>query len=71
MVIVLLANLFLVRGSRFYAFTLLAQGIAYGLAALGLLGLTPRCWSGSSCTTARRRARPGPAPSAPRPPEEK
>jgi cellulose synthase/poly-beta-1,6-N-acetylglucosamine synthase-like glycosyltransferase len=42
MVIAILANLFLVRGSQFYAFTLVAQGIAYGLAALGLLGLTPR-----------------------------
>jgi cellulose synthase/poly-beta-1,6-N-acetylglucosamine synthase-like glycosyltransferase len=42
MVIALLVNLFLAGGSRFYAFTLVAQGIAYGLAALGLLGLTPR-----------------------------
>lgn len=42
MVVALVANLFLAPSSRFYALTLLAQCAAYALAALGLLGLTPR-----------------------------
>src|SRR5438477_7975263 len=42
MVIALLANLFLARGSTFFSLTLLAQCVAYALAALSLLGMTPR-----------------------------
>src|SRR5213082_1465425 len=42
MVVALLANLALAVHSRFFAVTLLGQCVAYALAALGLLGLTPR-----------------------------
>jgi cellulose synthase/poly-beta-1,6-N-acetylglucosamine synthase-like glycosyltransferase len=42
MVVALLTNLWLARGSRFFALILLAQCGAYALAALGLLGATPR-----------------------------
>ncbi len=42
MLVALLANLFLARGSTFFSVTLLAQCVAYALAALSLLGMTPR-----------------------------
>ena len=48
MVVALVANLFLAPGSRFFALALLGQCVAYGLAALGLLGLTPRKTRGIS-----------------------
>lgn len=48
MVIALVANLFLAPGGRFYAALLLGQGAVYGLAALGLLGMTPRRFRGVS-----------------------
>ena len=42
MVIALLTNLFLSAGSRFFATTMLVQSAGYALAALGLLGTSPR-----------------------------
>ncbi|HZX93823.1 MAG TPA: glycosyltransferase family 2 protein [Myxococcales bacterium] len=42
MVVALVANVFLARGSAFYSFTLVGQCLAYALAALSLLGMTPR-----------------------------
>jgi cellulose synthase/poly-beta-1,6-N-acetylglucosamine synthase-like glycosyltransferase len=42
MVVALLANLWLARSSRFFSLLLLGQCAAYALAALGLLGATPR-----------------------------
>jgi len=42
MVVALLANIFLARGSTFFTLTLLAQCTGYALAALSLLGTTPR-----------------------------
>ena len=42
MVVALLANLWLAGGSRFFALLLLGQVVAYALAAMGLLGMTPR-----------------------------
>src|SRR3954465_14741759 len=42
MVVALGANVFLARGSAFYSFTLVGQCLAYALAALSLLGMTPR-----------------------------
>ena len=42
MVVALLTNLWLAGGSRFYAVLLLGQVVAYALAAMGLLGMTPR-----------------------------
>src|SRR5439155_1037560 len=42
MVVALLANLALAVHSRFFAVVLLGQCVVYALAALGLLGLTPR-----------------------------
>jgi cellulose synthase/poly-beta-1,6-N-acetylglucosamine synthase-like glycosyltransferase len=52
MAVALLANLPLAFGSRFFAFTLLLQCIGYGLAALGLLGATPRRFRALSDTAA-------------------
>src|SRR5438270_9141608 len=42
MVVALLANLFLAHGSRFYSAILLGQCAAYALAAVALLGMSPR-----------------------------
>lgn len=42
MVVALFANVFLASQSRFFAVTLLAQCIGYGLAAMAMLGTTPR-----------------------------
>jgi cellulose synthase/poly-beta-1,6-N-acetylglucosamine synthase-like glycosyltransferase len=42
MLVALLANLWLARDSRFFAALLLGQCVAYALAAMGLLGMTPR-----------------------------
>jgi len=42
MVVALISNIFLARGGTFYSLALLAQGGAYTLAALSLLGMTPR-----------------------------
>src|SRR3954466_13827388 len=42
MVVALVANVFLVRAGTFYSLALLAQCAAYALAALSLLGTTPR-----------------------------
>lgn len=42
MVVALVANFFLAPGSHFYALLLLGQCTAYALAALSLLGLSPR-----------------------------
>ena len=42
MVVALLTNLLLAPGSRFYGALMLGQGVAYFLAALGLLGASPR-----------------------------
>ncbi|HYR19221.1 MAG TPA: glycosyltransferase family 2 protein, partial [Myxococcales bacterium] len=42
MVVALISNIFLVRAGTFYSLALLAQGGAYALAALSLLGMTPR-----------------------------
>lgn len=42
LVVALVANFFLARAGTFYAFALLVQCTAYGLAALSLLGATPR-----------------------------
>jgi hypothetical protein len=42
MVVALVANVFLARGSTFFTLTLLAQCAGYALAALSLLGTTPR-----------------------------
>jgi len=42
LLIALLANLWLARDSRFFSLLLLGQCGAYALAALGLLGMTPR-----------------------------
>ena len=42
MVVALVANVFLARGSRFYAVVLLGQCAAYALAAVALLGMSPR-----------------------------
>jgi cellulose synthase/poly-beta-1,6-N-acetylglucosamine synthase-like glycosyltransferase len=48
MVVALLANLLLAPGSRLYAALLLGQCVGYFLAALGLLGATPRKFRGVS-----------------------
>jgi hypothetical protein len=40
--VALISNIFLARDGTFYSLALLAQGGAYTLAALSLLGLTPR-----------------------------
>lgn len=42
MVVALGANLWLAVGSRFFAVVLLGQCVCYALAAMGLLGMTPR-----------------------------
>ena len=42
MVVAFAANVLLARGSRFYAMLLLGQCVAYALAALALLGMSPR-----------------------------
>jgi cellulose synthase/poly-beta-1,6-N-acetylglucosamine synthase-like glycosyltransferase len=42
LLVALIANLFLAPAGGFYAFVLLAQCAAYALAALSLLGMTPR-----------------------------
>ena len=42
MVVALLANLFLAPGSQLYSALLIAQCVAYALAALSLLGMSPR-----------------------------
>ena len=42
MVVALVANLFLAHGGRFYALALLVQCAAYALAAVALLGMSPR-----------------------------
>ncbi|MCA1828125.1 MAG: glycosyltransferase family 2 protein [Myxococcales bacterium] len=42
MVVALVANLFLAHGSRFYSIVLLGQCGAYALAAVALLGMSPR-----------------------------
>jgi cellulose synthase/poly-beta-1,6-N-acetylglucosamine synthase-like glycosyltransferase len=42
MVVALISNIFLARAGTFYSLALLAQGCAYALAALSLLGMTPR-----------------------------
>jgi hypothetical protein len=42
MVVALVANLLLAPGSRLYAALLIGQCVGYFLAALGLLGATPR-----------------------------
>jgi cellulose synthase/poly-beta-1,6-N-acetylglucosamine synthase-like glycosyltransferase len=42
MVVALVTNLFLARGSTFFSLLLLGQCVAYLLAAMGLLGTTPR-----------------------------
>src|SRR3954467_6756831 len=52
MVVALITNLALAMHSRFFAVLLLGQGVAYTLAALGLLGLTPRRVSSLSAAAA-------------------
>jgi cellulose synthase/poly-beta-1,6-N-acetylglucosamine synthase-like glycosyltransferase len=42
MVVALITNIPLANGSRFFAALLLGQCVAYALAAMGLLGMTPR-----------------------------